>query len=528
MFLQGVGGFLLPIPFLSSLAPKEVLAQAVKPNRYFISLICNFDIGQISNWVPSIESPGLTYQGDEAHQFHYAPLSSYINSSSDHLSPIFRDSLNSYLNDMNILNGLDSPIYAGHNMSQVLGNPIGQMSNSPLTSNVYNLYGNETIDQLIARDPDLNPNGGPPMILGTVGGSTQGPCSFVRDFNGSLVGKTPVGYNPQNIYDSMFFYGNLAESGSSGNSARSGLLGAVIEDFRRIRNSRAIASLDRQILDDIADLYADLDRSMNASSTPNCSHSSLDTSNDGPNLDGNLTHQNFTRMILAALQCDTTRSVVYQVRLTPDDFGGSYHQQVSHTPYDTHGGVYGMDRIANEYHKFISGTVRPLLDLLSATTDPSNGESYLNNSVVLVSTENSVVHSHDSIPTLLIGGLNGKMQTGNYIDYRDLTKDPFSNVDPNDPTFNHLYPGMMHNRLLVTLAEKFEMTNYENSSGMAHLLNVTDGSYGVQNNGITSIGGYGVVAPPINTFSGSWGRSRYTSKLSNYDLSRSGFALPLI
>ena len=54
MFLQGSGGALVSIPFLSSLLPHEAWAQSTgTPIKRFISVRSSYDMGHNSSWLPN-------------------------------------------------------------------------------------------------------------------------------------------------------------------------------------------------------------------------------------------------------------------------------------------------------------------------------------------------------------------------------------------------------------------------------------------------------------------------------------------
>ena len=89
MFLQGLGGTLLPIPFLESLLPKNAWGQALSPNRYYIVLISDYDLGHQRNWLPSLQRPSNAYQIPGEHTIHYQNLSDYVSSPTSHLTKTF-------------------------------------------------------------------------------------------------------------------------------------------------------------------------------------------------------------------------------------------------------------------------------------------------------------------------------------------------------------------------------------------------------------------------------------------------------
>ena len=537
MFLRSMTGALLPIPLLPSLLSRQARAQTTSLKRYYICLFSNFEYGYHDNWVPSINAPANSFVVPGHHTIHYAPLSTYAPSASSRLSPIFGTALNNYLNQMNVLFALDAPTYLGHNVSHLMGNwigneTLGQFSRPSITQR----YSFPSIDQLLAANLNFNPNKGPAIVMGTEDSSTAGTASFAVSPSGNVIEKGLMARNPRDLYNQIFFYGSVAESGQTTTVKRSNILNEVMNDFRRIFNSTTISTSDRQALENIMDTYSDVQRSISTANTSVCSHAGLATTEDGSELNGSLTHQNYARVLAAAIKCDLTRSVSYGVHLTPDEFfrsngsRGNYHQDVSHNPHLTFGGIPNKQRIANEVSKFINGVVKEVVDQLASSVDPSNGQTYLYNSLVHVGMESSTTHNQHCVPTLLIGNANGGIQTGRFIDYRDHSPEKTAYSEASEPGGGHDKPGFLYNRLLVTIAQAMGLSEsvYSRPSINQHLIGITDGRYGTINNGISSLNGYGLIAPPIEQIPGGWGRGVFTRRIGNYNLHSSGQRLPLL
>src|SRR6218665_2008998 len=98
MFLQGAGNFMLAMPFLPSLLPRESWAQAMTPNKRFLTISGSLDLGHNANWIPSLTPNASTPR-----------------------PPLYGRSLNSYLSSLNIMRGLDIGGYYGHGMAPKLG-----------------------------------------------------------------------------------------------------------------------------------------------------------------------------------------------------------------------------------------------------------------------------------------------------------------------------------------------------------------------------------------------------------------------
>ena len=168
MFLQGLGGSLIPIPFLESLIPGNKAYAAGVPVKRFISILMNYDYGHHATWFPNGEAnitnlpqPSQTFVvGGGHHDIRYQSLRSFAPTSSSPVSRVLGTTLSPYLDSANIFRSLDMLDRLGHKNAPVLG---GYKNNGSHTLFV------PTIDYILASNSKFNPNALPLTFIGEGG-----------------------------------------------------------------------------------------------------------------------------------------------------------------------------------------------------------------------------------------------------------------------------------------------------------------------------------------------------------------------
>jgi hypothetical protein len=542
MFLQGSGKTLLSIPFLTSLLPRETWGQSSNGIKRYIALLSQSEVGHNSLWLPSIGGsvtnlvqPNRTFDpGGGHHPIRWQPLSEFIPNTSTPLTPLYGTHLNSHLQHINILRGLDIMVRFGHGSGHILGS----------LNRADNIMGGltqfQTIDTLMASNLLINPTRR--LIFAGAEGPWEG---YSLTAGGTL--STNIGYLDQ-LYNILFENGNFPENGSTtqNNHPKRDVLSRVLEDYNRLRNSRNISALDRAALTDATDKMSDVHRGLSniVNSNQSCSHRNLNKTRFEIGMAAS--SENYSRilvdMITAAIMCDSNRVFTFGFWGPYEQFTGiidplfnylgDWHNDISHAPFNVTNGRRNWEWIGHRQSFIISRLFAPLVRNLAAATDPSNGQSYLYNSLVHLSFESGQTHSHYSHPTILAGNAAGAISSGNYIDYSDRSKGAFSGADnftnnPNEASFSNNYFGVNYNRLLVTILQAMGMTpaQYEVNSRNSQVYNRTD--IGSQNANLTAIGGYGAA------FNGDRTNTNVISidnfhRLRNYDLNYFRSRLPML
>ncbi len=504
MFLQGTGSS-LAIPFLQSLLPRETWAQTVTPAKRFVGVMTNFDIGHISHFFPSLDKPAQQLSpAIPFHQpVHYTNLNSYLGSKTQ-ISRMIGPEFNPYLRNMNIFRGLDLGMAShratiGHNMSTQLGVLNGPANEAALYSDLPKIL---SMDQVLNNSSKFNPLKRPSYFW--YHGSSGGALSYQRDSSGQIVATGPTTRSVLSAYNSVFNSGAYPESGESiPPHPRRDILTRIMDDYTRVKNGRQISSLDKIVLDNALDKISDLQRSLDASIVRvGCFHKHIDKTSTTTShyFDGRQSLKNFADLITATLMCDLSRTMLFSTAIgasskydTTTD-GSGFHQGHSHGAYNVVNGKVNHEHMADTHAEFIRYFVAPLVQNLSAATDPTTGKSLLETMVVHYSTEHSMTHRFDSRPTMMFGNAGGAIKTGYFMDYVNYNGILPADLKPtSDISSSHLYTGTFYNRLLITYLQGLGLSpsDYENPSLNTPLSNLTNPVYGAHNLNLGTIGGFG-------------------------------------
>ncbi|UOF01372.1 DUF1552 domain-containing protein [Bdellovibrio reynosensis] len=412
MFLQGAGQ-MLPIPFLVSLLPRELWAQSTSGAavKRYIGVSSNFDYGRHSNWFPTMNRPALTLSpGNGDRDVYYAPLSSYLTSSTANLSRVFGNHLNSNINSINIIRGLDLSTRIAHGNGHIFGN---FQANDNHEANSSQCSAIRTIDQVLRDSAKFNTSGKDVAVLGNDGRSWR------RDSSGNIVRANLVANNLRGTYNYLFNNGSLPETtGTSQTTAahpRAASMNGIMEDYTRVRNSRQISAGDRTALSNAMDLLSDIQRGLQGTTTQaggTCSHRSMNNlSSTGIYMMNEAQMTTFANMIVAAIMCDVTRIFMWNGWVNEDLFdthpSEDFHQGHSHIPFSTVNGQLNWQYMGDVQRSFVRGFIAPLVNGLAGAVDPSNDQSYLYNSLVHFTLEASQVHSPNYQPCMLAGNAGG-------------------------------------------------------------------------------------------------------------------------
>ncbi len=540
MFLQGSGSALVTIPFLTSLLPRELWAQATPGTiKRFITVDTTYDLGHNTNWIPNngslaqqidIPQPNRVVTGTNGHHsVRYQPLREFAPTNSSVLAPLYGASLSPYLESMNILRSLDLPYRYGHGHAHILGGILPDDA-------VNGFKRIPTIDYILNSNKVFNPNGRPNVTTQNSGGNLS------QSLSGTTVASTSSTDNYFNaLYNAMFSNGSFPESGATQViNPKAGVLNRVLDDYTRTRNSKNISLEDKVILDNVFDKFSDIQRSFTATSGGQCKYRDFFTTHPGKTDYYTVTNESdgkaLADLVTVALMCDSVRTLSFQ-------FDTSYglifdglefdHQVTSHSPFEMANGKYQWQHMGGRQALIIKNFIAPLVQNLSSAID-TNGKSILYNSLLNVNYECGQVHGWGSIPTILFGNAGGAFTSGNYIDYADRPKGIYDGADTGDGIFtktqgsikftNNWY-GVSHNRLHVSILQAMGLTpaEYEDNALNAGLYNRTD--IGDLNKSITNIGGYG-YALPKRLDDAPW--ENFRERLTHYDLKQFKYKLPIL
>lgn len=520
MFLKGSGGATLMLPLLPSLLPREAWGQAVNPIRRYFSIVGGYDYGHHQHWFPTLNQLSNVHtpnNGDAS--FRYQALNSFLSNQNQDLSLILGRGLNPYINKVNLFRGLNLHTRIAHGRGHMLGNVAATDGHD---NQVTLLKALPTIDQVLATNRNFTPHLRDPLMLG-------GNYSYRRDANGNVTQASANWPKPNQLFNTLFNPGGmpLPESGQSTSNAhpRRDLLTRVMSDYQRVRGGRQISSSDGRVLDSIMDQISDLQSRLGITTTSaGCRYSDINTSQSSSDGIGSLWNYNveqhayaydlYAQIYAAAASCDIHRVFNFHVSIT-DNFDRNntedFHQGHSHRPWDIiveNGNRVNHRYMAEIWRMHVDRFLVPLVRSLDAHAEGS-GRTILDNSLVHMTLESSVLHCDSNKPCLMIGSAGGSLTTGHFIDYsrRDLAPVPLQgdnfNENPSDARFGHAYTGQHYNRSLTTVlrAMGLQPAEYEDPTINTFFQGRTDGLIGAHNNGITRIGGYGHIGSQT---SGVW------------------------
>jgi hypothetical protein len=460
-FLRGVGGALLALPALPSLlTPEEARAQATA-SKCFVHFRTPHGAIFGSNMWPadSALTDELFYathdirRGDLAASASGAEavISRVLTAPGSVLTPAIRAK-------MNILRGLDFPMYMGHNFGAALGyyDFDKQTPDSPRA----------TIDQIMAHSPAFYPSVAAvkKRSVAIAGSGTS---------SGSWGYKTPgdrssgvAGSSVSSIESSHALFDQLvAGATSSDSTARTPVVDRILDSYRRVRNgNRRLSNEDKVRLDQHIQAVAELQRRLGTSAPGGCQVPSRpSTDNVSLKRSGSFAGdpakniQYFTlinEVLAVALSCGTCR--VFSISIDENNQnltfttrapqGEDWHNNVVHPA--TVAGT-NQDLVVEFNQVFFANVYLDLVSRLENISDGAGG-TLLDSSLVVWGQENgNTPHFSFSVPVVTAGSAGGVIKTGSYCDYRNTSR-KLSGDSSTGTEGSYLWAGLVYNQWLAT------------------------------------------------------------------------------
>lgn len=409
-FIRGAAGAALSIPFLSSMHG----AAAVPPPAGIRRVVFFYvPYGTLQRqWFPSDAS---TAQGRTVGRARETALSSI----SGDISPIFRRSvLGNLVDKMLMLDGIDGPFSIGHQKSFPLTSFLRDEPTSPSAI---------SIDQRIAEKAQIYSTEPAFRLLNVAAGrgTHSGPSlSYVR--NGDRVIPFPQIANPETLWDLAF------ESVARGLGAdgferlrrnRISVIDQVQTNYDRLLRHRNLSGVDRNRLMAYVQHLREYEVSVTDSMILDCDtppRPSLDAFPRG--------HQSWMDVgaamvdnIIHTLRCGLTNVVTFNSEPSSrsyefPEFTNQEHHALSHSREDGSEQT-ARQQLAVDRHKV--DLLAQLLRGLDVEEDPGSGRTFLDNSIVLVTSDMGSVSNHKGhrMPVVFFGG-RGYLKQGAYVDFR--------------------------------------------------------------------------------------------------------------
>lgn len=446
-FLRGVGGFSLALPFLPSLNPDPARASEGEFPRRFVALTTDHGGILTPNMFPdpSTLTRSRQYAGRE---IRAGALNPRVTNGRASLSAVLTADAGRFTQGlaekMNVLQGVDIPFYIGHHTGGHLGNFARNDGNGDDGKAVRD-HPRPTIDQIMAWSDsfyaDLSQIRERAMIIsnryeGNVSYNYTDPVNKTGDLQRVATERSSL-----NLFNKIFVPAEDADS------ARPPVVDRVLENYRRLRQSnRRISAEDRRRLDEHMTRISELQRRVNATvscqDVPTPSHDSRDIQHDTSDFGHNPGAmreywQLYNDVIATAFTCGTSRVAVLQCKTTFSEYQGDWHQEIAHQAKDN---PQAQSTILEAHQRFFEDVFIDLISKLDVEEAP--GVSVLDNTLVAWSQESgNFTHSSYSIPIVTAGSAGGYFSTGNYVDYRDLTKTQSGDIEDR-------HPGLFYNQWL--------------------------------------------------------------------------------
>ncbi len=406
---MGGAGAILALPYLHSLLPKDIKAQAVpKPQRFvFYFQPTGFFM---ENWVPKVSG------NDVALPQTMSPILSP-------LSDIRAKSL--------VLQGLGNFVPGQVHELQTVG-ILSCADNDGATVN------DTTVDQIIANNIGQY-TVVPSLQLGLYNGGSQ-PVSWA-----SKTKALPAVGNPKVVFDTLFRGYDptaTAEQQALRSKYDKSVIDYVIQDTQSLANK--LGNDDKQKMDEYFSSVRELElRVAKAESSYKCAPSNTPADEPGNNFDRQKRVNDMMDLIVLALKCDITRVVTFDFQ----DGNMSYpwlgfsdnHHNLSHSSD-------AGDATASTKYEAIGKWHIEQYAYLVKQMDSINedGGTVLDNSMVYLNSEISFNHNRRDLPVIITGSNGGKLKTGRFVRFKNPIWDYNGKNYENQYPLADLYVTMMN------------------------------------------------------------------------------------
>ncbi len=456
--LRGAGGAALAIPVLRSLYPNDAKAHggAGAPRR-FVAIRNNHGGCWDSSFYPATPQEEMPYAGHTIRRGDLtrtdagamAALSPVLQAAADDLSP-------ELVAKMNVIQGIDSMTHIGHNRGGFLGNPNATDDGNTSAATTPR----PTIDQVLAWSPwfydDLSTTLERSLHVG--GGISYG-WSSPKSQTGEVQELSTMN-NPLEMFNLVF----VPDPGVETNP-RPLIVDRVLAEYRSLREGdRRLSVADRQRLDDHMERIDELQRKLEivvdcGSATP------PDLASDiypwGPGYYGDIDKnrafwQAFNEVVAVAFACDTSRIAVFSIgdQSSFSSFLGDWHQDIAHMANLTDSpGELPQTVLRDSYQRLFEHVFVDLVRRLDV--DDGSGNTLLDSSLVVWGQESGAsTHDCTSMPLVTAGSVNGRLRTGQHLDYRNLNS-PFVNEwgEGLAPGGETVHTGLTTNQFLGTVMQ---------------------------------------------------------------------------
>jgi hypothetical protein len=470
-FLLGAGGAALALPLLPSLfTPNEVKAQTRQLKCFAAFWTPYGGVGNRDMYpAASTLTQNMTYAG---YQIRRGNLALTNVGGEVQMSNICRapasDLTAALAAKANIIHGVDIPFWIDHNNGGSMGN-WGDTNIGDRFPPTNFITRTQTIDQIIGWSPnfysDTTLMRERVMVVNEISYAHADP----RARTGPISRVSSTARGSRELFDKLF--------GTNTAPAKPLVVDQVLESYKQLRdgNSRLSAD-DKRRLDEHMQRIAELQRKLRAAAPPAPparpakSSSQLDTQSNfntasAPQVEF---YQLYNEVIAAAFSTGASRVAsigTYGWEFGTfkhgifADFGGDWHNDISHQ-YRYAGAAY--DQLAAGNRRFFARVQLDLAKRLDAI-NTGDGKTLLDHSLVVWHQEcGNRTHLGINMPIVAFGSAGGFLHTGQYLDYRNLSKKLY---DANDAETSH--HGLVWNQWMATILQSMGLqpSEYETAGG---------------------------------------------------------------
>ncbi len=449
-FLRGAGGVTLALPFLPSLLPRSAKAAVPGGMPPRLVLIAQIHGGYFDRFhgKPTLPNKMPLYPG---HDMNWGPLSgpSGIATTSDGrttISPILNAPSNvlrpELIKKMNVLRGLDSPSASGHTWAAFgnLGTEArtnGEGSTCQSGNCFFPPYGIPSVDQLAAWSDSYYPKDHRASTRSIQTGPANNQ-SWVHNVASTASGYTQAAKSqtdPNKLFTELFMDFTVPTPGVTPPlpvvrpPLRQPLVDYLLDSYKNLRTSGRLSTLDKQRLDGHIDSLAQLQKDVNNIGTPiptgvGCSKPNVTMA---PKDESAAHFAVMNDIISMAFKCGISRIATIQGSQQQTTFfdggipvigGNPWHELCHQSVVRFEGNSVGHAKV---YQKFFEKIVLDLANKLDVTE--AGDQTYLDNTLIVFNNSEGVyTHTSSDLAIATLGGAGGALKTGNFIDYRNLTK----------------------------------------------------------------------------------------------------------
>lgn len=447
--LKGAAGYSLALPFLQSLATKNAYGQpSIKTPKRFVAMLNEHGALAESSMFPAQSL--LTQRANvfADHEIGWGSLKATRSGAEAMVAPVLRAPADEFsdrlIGKMNVLHGLDIPVYMGHRNGHYLGNFGAVLElKEPYSSNL-----RPTIDQVMAYSSSFYPqlDSIRQRVMIAPGARASWNYSNPTARTGTI-GNIGASEDSLQLFDKIF-----VPAGSPPPQQRRHVVDFVLESYKTLKSSNRRLSLgDKQRLDDHMERMSELERKLTSKPVISCMARARPGRAAGY---GYVDEAEFTKLVtlwldvfIAAFTCNTSRIGVLPLTELRQllSYAGDWHQGVAHQATT----AVAQEKLLTAYQRAFSRIIVPFASKLDAIEEHP-GTSYLDNTLIMWTQEAGwETHTSVSIPVVTFGSAGGFLKTGQFVDYRRKNS-PLSAYKGNGT--NQIL-GVLYSQLMATVLQ---------------------------------------------------------------------------